>query len=200
MKKFFVFLLLANISAALYLYVGPGDKPTAQPSLLHPEKIVLLPDKVDCLKWGQLFDPVLQPARTAIAELQFGQSHLTEVPEGKAAVYWVHIPALKTAQEIAQQIDALKKLRVPHLLIQENGEGPWHNTIALATLRDESAADALVDQLQDQGLVHVKQSAHMFQQFVFVIREPSAQLARQLQPIVQRFPDTGLEITECDRI
>lgn len=200
MKKFFVFLLLANISAALYLYVSPGDKAAVQPPLLHPEKIILLPDKVACLKWGQLFEPVLQSARTAIAGLQFGQSHLTEVPEGKAAVYWVHIPALKTAQEIAQQIDALKKLRVPHLLIQENGEGPWHNTIALATLRDSSAADALVDQLQDQGLVHVKQSAHMFQQFVFVIREPSAQLARQLQPIVQRFPDTGLEITECDRI
>ncbi|MFO7578606.1 MAG: hypothetical protein R6W74_00130 [Nitrosomonas halophila] len=200
MKKFFVFLLLANISAALYFNVGPGDKPTAQPSLLHPEKIVLLPDKVACLKWGKLLDPVLQPARTVIAELPFGQSHLTEVPEGKVAVYWVHIPALKTPQEIARQIDVLKKLKVPHLLIQENGEGPWHNTIALAILRDKPAADALVKQLRDQGLAHVKHSAHIFQQFVFVIREPSAQLARQLQSIVQRFPGTGLEMTECDRI
>ncbi|HRQ05586.1 MAG TPA: hypothetical protein PK580_06435 [Nitrosomonas halophila] len=200
MKKFFVFLLLANISAALYLYVSPGDKTVAQPPLLHPEKIVLLPDKVACLKWDKLFEPVLQPARTAIAELQFGQSHLTEVPEGKAAVYWVHIPALKTAQEIVQQIDVLKKLKVPHLLIQKNGEGPWHNTIALAILHDKPAADALVKQLRDQGLVHVKHSAHIFQQFVFVIREPSAQFARQLQPIVRRFPGTGLEMTECDRI
>ncbi len=200
MKKIFVFLLLVNIIVAFYFHTDSDDKLLARAPLIHPEKIVLLPAKVACLKWDNLLGPAVQQARAEISQWKLGKSHFNEVSKGEIIVYWVHVPPFRTVRETTRQINELEKLGVPHMHIQENEGSPWHNVISLAILRDESEAMALVDGLKNRGVTRVTNSEQRLEQFEFVIRNPSAQMTEQIQQLVQQFPETRLDITECDRI
>jgi len=200
MKKIFISLLLANIALAFYFHMSPGDRLHADIALLHPERIIVLPTKVPCLKWGRLLGPDLQQARVEISKLEFKQSHFIEVSKGEVVVHWVYVPSFRTEQETARQIDALKKLAVPYSHIQENRDSPWHDTISLAMLYEKNDAISLVNDLKSKGVTRATNSEQRLEQFEFVVRDPSTQISNQLEELAKKFPNAQLAITECDRI
>lgn len=200
MRSFSIFLLLANILAALYLHSGPDEDRSAPISLIHPEKIELLPATVACFKWERLAGPVVQYARAEISGWKSGQNHVTEISRGEVTVHWVHIPSLRNARAAAKRIEQLEKSGVSYLHVQENANDPWHNAISLAILLDASEATALVEELKDKGVGQVINSEQTWEQFEFEIRNPTAQMTEAIQQLAHRFPETKLEITECSRL
>lgn len=200
MRKFSVFLLLANIFAAFYLYGRPDDNLPAPISLIYPEKIELLPAKVACLKWENLIEPVVQHVRAEISKWESGQDTITEISKGEVTVHWVHIPPLRNAREAAKQLEQLKKLGISSLHIQENADSPWHNAISLAILPDGSDAAAFVEELKDRGIERITDSEQVLEQFEFEIRNPTEQMTESIRQLAHQFPETKLEITECSRL
>lgn len=199
MRKFSIFLLLANILAAFYLHSRPDDGLPAQIALIHPEKIELLPAKVACLKWKKLVGPIVQYVRAEISGWESGQNHVTEIPGDKMTVHWVHIPLLHNARATAKQIEQLEKSGVSYLYIQENANNPWHNAISLAILPENSDAAALVEELKGKGVERVTNSEQTWEQIEFEIRNPTERMTEAIQQLARRFPETKLEITECSR-
>lgn len=200
MRKFFVFLLLANIFVVFYLHGRPDDNLPAQISLIHPEKIKLLPAKVACLKWEKLTGPVVQHVRAEISKWESGQDQITEISRGEVTVHWVHIPPLRNVREAAKQIEQLKKSGISYLHIQENADSPWHNAISLAILVDGSDAAALVEELKGKGVERITDSEQVLEQFEFEIRNPTEQITESIRQLAQQFPETKLEVTECSRL
>lgn len=200
MKKFFVFLLLANIFVAFYLYGRSDDDLPVRISLIHPEKIELLPAKVACLKWENLIGPVLWHVRTEIAKWELGSDRITEISQGEVTVHWVHVPPLQNVRETAKQIEQLKRLGVSYLHIQENAGSPWHNAISLAILLDGSDVAGLVEELKGKGIERITESEQTLEQFGFEIRNPTEQITENIRQLAQQFPETELEVTECSRL
>lgn len=200
MKNFFISLLLANIALAFYFNMSPGDRLHKDIALLRPERIIVLPTKVPCIKWGRLLGPDLQQARAEISRMEFKQSHFIEVSKGEVVVHWVYVPSFSTEPETASQIDVLKKLAVPYLHIEENRDSPWHDTISLAMLYEKNDAISLVNDLKSKGVTRVTNSEQRLEQFEFMFRNPSTQMSKQLEELARKFPNAQLAITECDRI
>lgn len=200
MIKAFVFLVLANIAVALYFHISSSDRLQTGITLFHPEKIVVLPAKAPCLKWGELLGPGLQQARSEISKLEIEHSHFIEIPKGEVIAYWVYIPSFKTDQETAKQIEALKKLEIPYLHIQENSGNPWHDTISLAMLHEKNEAINLVNELNSKGIDRVAISEQSLERFELIIRNPGKQIFAQLQERARHLPEAKLEVTECDRL
>jgi len=200
MRSFSIFLLLANILAALSLHSESDESRSAPISLIHPEKIELLPAKVACFKWEKLVGPVVQYARAEIPIRKSGQNHVTEIPGGEVTVHWVHIPPLRNARATAKQIEQLEKSGISYLHVQENTNDPWHNAISLAILLDASKATALIEELKGKGVERVINSEQTWEQFEFEIRSPTAQMTEAIQQLARRFSETKLEITECSRL
>lgn len=200
MQKIFIFLLLVNIITAFYFHIIPDDESSAHISLIHPEKIMLLSARVTCLRWNDLIGPVAQYVRAEIAGWDSEQTHITEISGGEIPVRWVHIPSSGTEHEMAEQIEQLEKLGISYLHIRENGSSPWHNMISLAILPAESDVMALITSLKSRGVGRVTHSEQSLEQFEFVIRNPTEQLTEQIQQLAGQFPDTRLDITECDRL
>lgn len=200
MRKFSVFLLLANIFVVFYLHGRPDDNLPAQIALIHSEKIELLPAKVACLKWENLIGPVVQHVRVEISKWESGQDHITEISRGEVTVHWVHVPPLRNARETAKQIEQLKKSGISYLYIQENADSPWHNAISLAILPDDSDAAALVEELKGRGVERITDSEQVLEQFEFDIRNPTEQITESVRQLAQQFPETKLEATECSRL
>lgn len=200
MKKLFLFLLLANIGVAFYFNSRTEDHFSAPPSLIHPEKIVLLPTKVACLKWKKVVAPIARLARAEISKWETGKEHVTETSQGEVTFYWVHIPSLRNTRETTKQIEQLKKLEIPYWYIQENTDNPWHNVISLAILTNNSDATALVEVLKSKGVEHAKSDEQTLEQFEFVIHNPTQQISEDIQQLTNQFPSTQLEITECNRL
>lgn len=200
MKKLFLFLLLANMGAAFYFYSEAENNLSAQVSLLHPEKIELLPARVACLEWQNLIEPIARLARVEISKWETGKNHVSEISRGKMTFYWVHIPPLRNARETAKQIEQLKKLEIPYLHIRESTDNPWHNAISLAVLANDSDAAALVEDLKSKGVERAQSDEQTLEQFEFVIRNPTEQITENIRQLAHQFPDTQLQASECNRL
>jgi len=200
MKRLFLFLLLANIGAAFYFYSKAENDLSVQVSLLHPEKIELLPAEVACLEWKSLVEPVARLARVEISKWETGKNHVTEIFRGKMTFYWVHIPPLRNTRETTRQLEQLEKLEIPYLHIRENTDNPWHNAISLAVLANDSDAAALVEDLKSKGVERAQSDAQTLEQFEFVIRNPTEQITENVRQLARQFPDTQLEASKCNRL
>ncbi|MCC6915976.1 hypothetical protein [Nitrosomonas sp.] len=202
MKKFFVFLLLANMFTAFYFYSRSDEGASAQILLIHPEKIKLLPARVACLKWGKLADLVAQYVQTEISKWESGQNRVTEIAGDEISMHWVHIPPLRNAREMTKQIEQLDKLGISYWYVQENVNHPWHNAISLAVLPGGADAAALIEELKNKGLERVTESERIMKQFEFEfeIRDPTDQITEHIRQLANRFPETKLEAAECDRL
>jgi hypothetical protein len=201
MKKLILLLLLINIGTAFYFHnSGTKNNITVQKSLLHPEKIVLLPPKTTCLKWHHLVEPVARLARVAISKWEEGKERVTEISQGEVTIYWVHIPPLSNAHETAQQIAQLENLEISYLYIQENKDHPWHNAISLAILTDSFEAAELAKYLKSKGIERVVNDKQTLAQFGFVIRHPTELMTHNIQQLAHQLSGTQLKTTECSRL
>lgn len=200
MKKILLFLLLANIGIAFYFHNRSENNFSARAPLIHPEKIELLPAKVACLEWKKLIGPIARLAREKIFKQETEKGRVTEISQGEAIFYWVHVPPLRNARETAKQLEQLKKLEIPYLHIRENTDNPWHNAISLAILTDASDATALVEELKNKGVERVKSDEQTLEQFEFVIRNPTGQMIEDIQQLARQFPGTQLDEGKCARL
>ncbi|BBL34524.1 hypothetical protein Nstercoris_00762 [Nitrosomonas stercoris] len=200
MKKLALFLLLINIGAIFYFYDKTENNITVPPSQFHPEEIVLLPIKITCLKWDKLVEPIARLARMEISQWGTEKNRITEIPQKKITIHWVHIPPIRSTYETARRMTQLENLDIIHQHIQENQDNPWHNAISLAILTEGTEAAALVEELTDKGIKHVVSSEQTLAQSSFIIRNPTEQMTKSIQQLAQQFPSTRLKTTECSRL
>jgi hypothetical protein len=198
MKIFFFLLLLVNIVFLMIIQLESNQTNKVHITQSYLEEIRLLPSRVACLKWGNLFGIDLQRIKNNISELEL-DSYLSELPAGEIIVYWVYIPSSKTEREIKRQINKLQKLNIPYQYIQNNEHSPWHNAISFGMLRERSLATQLIEELKSKGILNVNMRRLSLEQVKFVIREPTKEVKEKIFMLAQQFPDSKLEITECER-
>jgi hypothetical protein len=198
MKIFFFLLLLVNIVFLMIIQLESNQTNKVHITQSYLEEIRLLPSRVACLKWGNLFGIDLQRIKNNISELEL-DSYLSELPAGEIIVYWVYIPSSKTEREIKRQINKLQKLNIPYQYIQNNEHSQWHNAISFGMLRERSLATQLIEELKSKGILNVNMRRLSLEQVKFVIREPTKEVKEKIFMLAQQFPDSKLEITECER-
>jgi hypothetical protein len=198
MKIFFFLLLLVNIVFLMIIQLESNQTNKVHITQSYLEEIRLLPSRVACLKWGNLFGIDLQRIKNNISELEL-DSYLSELPAGEIIVYWVYIPSSKTEREIKRQINKLQKFNIPYQYIQNNEHSQWHNAISFGMLRERSLATQLIEELKSMGILNVNMRRLSLEQVKFVIREPTKEVKEKIFMLAQQFPDSKLEITECER-
>ncbi|SDY78700.1 SPOR domain-containing protein [Nitrosomonas sp. Nm58] len=198
MKIFFFLLLLVNIVFLMIIQLESNRTNKVHITQSYLEEIRLLPSRVACLKWGNLFGIDLQRIKNNISELEL-DSYLSELPAGEIIVHWVYILSPKTEREIKRQINKLQKLNMPYQYIQNNEYSQWHNAISFGMLRERSLATQLIEELKSKGILNVNMRRLSLEQVKFVIREPTKEVKEKIFMLAQQFPDSKLEITECER-
>ncbi len=198
MKLFFILLLIANLIFFVVIQSVSDKNTNVNPMpLLNSEKIKLLSSHVHCIEWGGFVGTDLLQAETAIAELELGDQ-LSQVVMDDVVIHWVYIPPFKTMLEAQKKIDQLMELGVESFLVQKDSQ--WLNAISIAVLRDLSAAQNLLIELEDKGLVSVIIAERNLKQVKFVIREPAAQLEEKIKTLSHQFINSELKVTKCERV
>ena len=198
MKLFFILLLIDNmVFFAVIQSVSDDGANIAPVSLLNPEKIKLLPFHVPCIEWGGFVGTDLLQAESAMAELELGDQ-LSQVELDDVVIHWVYIPPFKTMLDAQKKIDQLKILGVESFLVQKDSQ--WLNAISIAVLRDLSAAQKLLLDLNDKGLSSVTIGERNLKQVKFVIREPATHIQEKLKSLSHQFINSELKLTKCKRV
>lgn len=198
MKLFFILLLIANLIFFVVIQSVSDENANINPiPSLNPEKIKLLPSHVHCIEWGGFVGTDLLQAETAIAELELGDQ-LSQVVMNDVVIHWVYIPPFKTQLEAQEKIDQLMELGVESFLVQKDSQ--WLNAISIAVLRDFSAAQNLLLELEDKGLASVIIAERNLKQVKFVIREPAADIEENIKILSDQFINSELKVTKCERV
>ena len=198
MKLFFILLLIVNLVLFVVIQSASDENTNVGPvPLLNPEKIKLLPSHVPCIEWGGFVGTDLLQAESAMAELELGDQ-LSQVALDDVAIHWVYIPPFKTMLDAQRKIDRLKILGVESFLVQKDSQ--WLNAISIAVLRDLSAAQELLSELNDKGFNSVTINVRNLKQVKFVIREPAAHIKEKIKLLSHQFSNNELKVTECERL
>ena len=198
MKLFFILLLIVNLVFLVVIqFVSDENANTDPVALLNPEKIKLLPSHVPCIEWGGFVGTDLLQAESVMAELELGDQ-LSQVALDDVAVHWVYIPPFKTMFDSQQRIGQLNILDVESFLVQKDSQ--WLNAISIAVLRDLSAAQKLLSELQEKGLTSVTIGERNLKQVKFVIREPAPHSQEKIKVLSRQFTNSELKVTKCERL
>lgn len=198
MKLFFILLLIVNLVFFVVIQSASDENANTDPvPLLNPEKIKLLPSHVPCIEWGGFVGTDLLQAESAMAELELGDQ-LSQVVLDDVAIHWVYIPPFKTMLDSQKKIDQLKILGVESFLVQKDSQ--WLNAISIAVLRDLSAAQKLLLELQEKGLTSVTIGERNLKQVKFVIREPAPHSQEKINVLSRQFTNSELNVTKCERL
>ena len=155
--------------------------------------------KSACLDWGS-FGPELQArARVALDSLGFGE----RAQERQVSVdtrFWVHMPPLRTRQEMERKTRELDQLGVSdHLGVLEPGR--WRYSISLGAFRSEEGAQAYLEQLRRQGVrsAVVGERQQRVTQTAYTLLEPTVEESVRLVQLQAIFPGSELKAVECPR-
>ena len=198
MKLFFILLLIVNLIFFGVIQSASDEHTNVAPiPQLNPEKIILLPSHVPCIEWGGFVGTDLLQAESAMAELELGDQ-LSQVALDDVAIHWVYIPPFKTMLDSQKKIDQLKILGVESFLVQKDSQ--WLNAISIAVLRDLSAAQNRLLELQEKGLTSVTIGERNLKQVRFVIREPAPYIQEKIKVLSRQFINSELRVTKCKRL
>lgn len=167
------------------------------PVLRNAEKIKVLPNHVPCLEWGGFYGNDLKRAERVIQELGLTQVARKQQVNSIDA-NWVYIPPFKNKSLAEKAVKRLKKLGIDSFRVQESGK--WNNAISLAILRDNNAAEQLLNSLKDKGFRTVKMGARPLQQTQFIIKEPKSGVYERIKAAADQISHSTLVTTVCKRM
>lgn len=155
--------------------------------------------KSACLDWGS-FGPELQTqVRTALDNLGFGE----RAQERQVSVdtrFWVHMPPLRTRQEMERKTRELDQLGVSEHF-EVLAAGRWRYSISLGAFRSEEGAKAYLEQLRKQGVrsAVVGERQQRVTQTAYTLLEPTVEESVRLVQLQASFPGSELKAVECPR-
>jgi len=198
MKLIFISLLIVNITAAVIIQIGSDKQPVVnEPSLVAPEKIVLLPQQVDCLNWGDFFKHEVQQVKIALADQDINNPLSLEFSKN-TVLYWVYIPPFQDQQAADREINKLRNLGIASFRVQE--EGPWLNAISFSMYHDRGEAQLQLRELRTKGIETAKIKERNSQLQKIVIYEPNEMLEVKLQALVEQYAGRELVHATCERL
>lgn len=200
MKTLFFLLLFFNVALAAYIQWKSDPSGAMQlPQELQPEKIKLLPTLpalATCLEWGAFVEADLPRVEAALARQQLDDK-MSPQAIGKAPVYWVHIPPLRSAFHAERKIGELKKLGITtYTHIQDNGK--WNNAISMGFFQNIEDAQAFLASLRSKGVRSAIIGARNLEQMRFVISEPPQSVVDKITELKHEFPQTELKTIKCE--
>ena len=199
MKIFFYLLLFINIiTLVIIAIVELNSNKNNRVMEFHAEKIRILPAQVACLEWLNLYGVALQQARTELPKLNLDH-FVIESPMDEITVYIIHIAALKTKREMDRQLAQLQKLNIAYQIIQENVGYLQKDSIMLGMYQERSAAMRKLEELSSMNVNNAIISERDIEQVKYIFLEPTEDVRIYLQQLVEKFPDSYLKLTQCDR-
>lgn len=203
-------LLVTNMVLAAWIFTE-SQRPTDEAPLLQSqlnadririvrdgeEPVAIVPLADACIEWSPFPPDELARARTAVAELGFGE-RLYTAPVSVIAGWWVFIPPQVSHDAAARKVAELRQMGVAEtFLVQEHGE--WENAISLGIFRNEDGARRFLDQLRSKGVRTAVSGARAQQvrQSGLFLRQPVAADARTLADQQAHFPGTTVRTVRC---
>ncbi len=210
MRVVVAILLVANLALAAWIF-SDSQRPTDDAPLLQTQlnadriRIVrdggeiapVVPLADACIEWSPFPPDELARARTAVADLTFGE-RLYTAPVSVMAGWWVFIPPQASHDAAARKVAELRQLGIADtFLVQERGE--WENAISLGIFRNEDGAKRFLDLLRGKGVRTAVSGARAQQvrQNGLFLRQPAATDARALADLQGRFPGTSVRTVRC---
>lgn len=201
MRTLFFLLLFINLAFAVYIQLEPvaksGPPPTPE---LRPEKIKPLPAlagqaAATCLEWGTFVEADIDRVESAIAKHELN-GKIIRKGMGKAPVYWIHIPPLRSRQHAERKSGELNRLGVTnYTLVQDDSK--WNNAISMGFFENIEDAQAFMTALRSKGVRSAIIGARNLEQVKFVASAPSESLTGKMTDLKQEFPGSELKTAKC---
>jgi hypothetical protein len=198
-KKFLLFLLLANAIVLAYGYyvqttanaspdterLKPINAETVkiltsqQVAKLGPAKIAQL--TLACAEWGPFNDAELAQAKALLEPLGLGRTLNTRRVDARAD-HWIFIPSKGSKAAAERAIGELKRLNVNESLIIPE-PGAWQWAISLGAFKTKAAADAYFEEVRKKGVrtVVYRYREQTWQMTSIVLREPPQSTVQKLE-------------------
>jgi hypothetical protein len=214
MRTLVVFLLLANLALAGYLWLdgatggeGVRLKEQVQPDkikLLSPQEVAALgPSKAAalanvCLEWGPFGEFERARALVDIEPLGLGKLVSQRRIETPTA-WWVYIPPLLSKAAADKRVAELKAAGQKDAFVVDGG--PQRLAISLGAFRTEDAANAQLAELTKQGVAGAKvgQRQQVVVQSLIVIRDPQQPVIAKLRDLTPAYPAAETKIGDCEK-
>lgn len=214
MRTLVVFLLLANLALAGYLWLegasggeGVRLKEQVQPDkikLLSPQEVAALgPSKAAalanvCLEWGPFGESERARALADIEPLGLGKLVSQRRIETPAA-WWVYLPPFATKAAAEKRAAELKAAGQKDLFVVDGG--PQRLAISLGVFRTEDAANAQLAELTKQGVAGAKVGPRqqVVVQSLIVIRDPQQPVIAKLRELTPGYPAAEMKIGDCEK-
>jgi hypothetical protein len=214
MRTLVLLLLLVNLTLFGYIKLdsmsgGEGVRLSQQ---VQPDKIKLLtprqvaaldPAKVAsladvCVEWGPLSDAEKTRALATLEPLDLARL-ITQKKVEVIAGYWVFIPPAANKPAADRKLAELRTQGVKDLLLIDSG--PQRYAISLGVFRSEDRAQALLAELEGQGVKDAKVGprTQSVQQTALVVRDGSAATMTKLKELQSGFPGSELKVGACDK-
>lgn len=214
MRTLVVFLLLANLALAGYLWLegasggeGVRLKEQVQPDkikLLSPQEVAALgPSKAAalanvCLEWGPFGESERARALADIEPLGLGKLVSQRRIETPAA-WWVYLPPFATKAAAEKRAAELRAAGQKDLFVVDGG--PQRLAISLGVFRTEDAANAQLAELTKQGVAGAKVGPRqqVVVQSLIVIRDPQQPVIAKLRELTPGYPAAEMKIGDCEK-
>ncbi len=202
MRTLFFLLLFINLAFAVYIQLepvarsGPQSAPEFRPEKIKPLPAIAAQATTTCLEWGRFVEADLERVESAIAKHELSEQ-VSRQDIGKAPVYWIHIPPLRSRQHAERKMGELKRLGVTtYTLVQDDSK--WNNAISMGFFENIEDAQAFMAALRSKGVRSAIIGARNLEQVKFVAREPSESVTGKMTALKQEFPGSELNTTECN--
>jgi hypothetical protein len=214
-KKFFLFLLLANVALFAYGYyrqvssTSSADNERFRP--LNPESVKVLsaqqvaklgPAKIAqltlaCAEWGPLNEPELTRARQLLEPLGLGRTLATRRVD-VVAEHWVYIPPKANKGAAERSLAELGRLNVTDAAIVTE-PGTWQWSISLGVFRTRSAADNRFEEVRQKGVktATYRSREQTVAMTAIVLREPQQVTLQKLEEFKAQIPGSAVTTGAC---
>lgn len=214
MRTLVVFLLLANLALAGYLWLdsASGGEGVRLKEQVQPEKIKLLtPQEVAalgpakaaalanvCLEWGPFGETDRARALADLDSLALGRL-VSQRRIDNPTAFWVYLPPFPTKAAADKRASELKAAGQKDVVVVDGGAQRF--AISLGAHKTEDAANAQVAELAKQGISGAKAGPRpqVVLQSMIVIRDPQQPLIAKLRDLAPAYPGADTRIGDCDK-
>lgn len=219
MRWAFFLLLAANLMFGGFIYLRESvPNPDAQllGLQMNADQIIVVPPrpapaeaaapaptaaagKSACLDWGSFGPELVNQSRAALDGLGLGERAMARQVSVNTR-YWVHMPPLRSKQEMERKARELIKLGVSdHFEVLDPGR--WRYSISLGAFRSEEGAQAYLEQLRAKGVrsAVLGERQQRVTQTAYTLVEPTEEDSVRLVQLQDSFPGSELKAVECPR-
>ena len=214
MRTLVVFLLLANLALAGYLWLDSASsgegvrlKEQVQPEkikLLSPQEVAALgPAKAAslanvCLEWGPFGEFDRARALVDIEPLALGKL-VSQRRVDTPTAWWVYLPPLASKAAADKRASDLKTAGQKDAFVVDGG--PQRFAISLGSFRTEDAANAWLAAVVKQGIAGARAGPRpqVVLQSLIVIRDPQQPVIARLRELAPAYPGAETRIGDCEK-